>query len=44
MARLSYTTAMSYFDGPNRTMSVMNVPVDVSNFVTPFSSRLIHSW
>ena len=30
-------TAMSYFDGPKRTMSVMNVPVEASNFGTPFS-------
>src|SRR5438105_15608852 len=35
---------MSYFDGPNRTMPVMNVPVEVSNLVTPFSMPRTQSW
>src|SRR3954471_18280062 len=35
---------MSYFDGPNRIMSVMNVPVDDSNFGTPSSISFTKSW
>jgi len=35
---------MSYFDGPYMTMSFMNVPVDSSNFGTPFSIDATHAW
>jgi hypothetical protein len=35
---------MSYLLGPNRIMSVMKVPVEVSNFDTPDSTSWIHCW
>src|SRR5215470_13503327 len=35
---------MSYFDGPNRIMSVMNVPVELSKCGTPRSMSLTKSW
>src|SRR5512138_750989 len=35
---------MSYFDGPKRTMSVMNVPVDVSKCGTALSISFTNVW